>query len=205
MSERTLAYPMALRTMRRQHFAVLSTSDTAGHPASAGVTYGLTRSGEAMYVMTRRHLQKARNIAANPEVSLVIPVPRRLLWPVPPATLQLHGHAERLDWIDAEARNAFSGFVLGRQIINSYRELHRRGESASDFSGSDRPGSRHPHLPGRHIHLAGPPQHGIRRRNGPSSITQRPSELTPQQRGPLPSKPFPICSARPTASTGPHL
>ena len=115
--------------MRRQHFAVLSTSDTAGHPASAGVTYGLTRSGEAMYVMMRRHLQKVRNVAANPEVSLVIPVPRRLLWPVPPATLQLRGRAQILDWTDADARGVFSGFLLGRQIISSYQQQLDHGES----------------------------------------------------------------------------
>jgi general stress protein 26 len=129
LSERILAYSTVLRAMRRQHFAVLSTSDTAGHPASAGVTYGLTQSGEAMFVMTRRHLQKARNIAVNAAVSLVIPVPRRLLWPVPPATLQLHGHATIIDWTNAEAREVFSGFPLGRQIINSYEQLHHRGES----------------------------------------------------------------------------
>ena len=79
MSERILAYSTVLRAMRRQHFAVLSTIDTAGHPASAGVTYGLTQSGAAMYVMTRRHLQKVRNIAVNAAASLAIPVPRRLL------------------------------------------------------------------------------------------------------------------------------
>jgi general stress protein 26 len=133
LSDRNLAYPAVLRTIRRQHFAVLSTSDTAGHPASAGVTYGLARSGEVMYVMTRRHLQKARNIAANPEVSLVVPIPRRLLWPFPPATLQLRGHAKIIDWTDAEAREVFSGFLLGWQITNSYRELHQRGESRICF------------------------------------------------------------------------
>ena len=87
--------------MRRQHFAVLSTSDTAGHAASAGVTYGLAPSGAVMYVMTRRHLQKTRNIAANPAVSLVIPVARKLLWPVPPATIQLRGSAELRERTDA--------------------------------------------------------------------------------------------------------
>ena len=76
MSERILAYSTVLRAMRRQHFTVLSPSDTAGHPASTAVTYGLTQSGEVIYVMTRRHLQKLRNIAVNAEVSLVIPVPR---------------------------------------------------------------------------------------------------------------------------------
>lgn len=133
MSERALAYPRVLRAMHRQHFAVLATSDTDGHPASAGVSYGLTPSGAVMYVMTRRHLQKARNVAANPAVSLVIPVSRRLLWPVPPATIQLRGRAAICDWADAEGTQVFSGFLLGRQILTSYRELHDRGESRICF------------------------------------------------------------------------
>lgn len=133
MSERALAYPRVLRTMHRQHFAVLSTSDTIGHPASAGVSYGLTPSGAVMYVMTRRHLQKARNVGANPAVSLVIPVPRRLLWPVPPATIQLRGRATIRDWTDAEGTQVFSGFLLGRQILTSYRDLRDRGDSRICF------------------------------------------------------------------------
>ena len=119
--------------MRRQHFAVLSTSDTAGHAASAGVTYGLAPSGAVMYVMTRRHLQKTRNIAANPAVSLVIPVARKLLWPVPPATIQLRGSAEIREWTDAEGSRVFSSFLLGRRILTSYRELHARGETRVCF------------------------------------------------------------------------
>jgi hypothetical protein len=129
VSERILAYPTVLRAMRRQHFAVLATSDRAGSPACAGVTYGLTRSGAVMYVMTRRHLQKARNIAVNPEVSIVIPIPRRLLWPLPPATIQLRGHATIVDWTDVGAREVFSGFLLGRQLLTSYEQRQRRGET----------------------------------------------------------------------------
>lgn len=133
MNHRTLAYPAVLRTLRRHHFAVLSTSTPDGDPASAAVTYGLSPSGAVMYVMTRRHLQKTRNIAANPAVALVIPVQRRLLWPIPPATLQLRGHAHIRDWTDAEGRDAFSRFALGRQITRSYEELHRRGENRICF------------------------------------------------------------------------
>jgi len=133
VSARILAYPTVLRQMRRHHFAVLSTSDTDGHPASAGVTYGLTPSGSVMYVMTRRHLLKARNIAANAAVSLVIPVPRKLLWPIPPATIQLRGSASIRDWTDTEGTQVFSSFLLGRQILTSYRELRDRGESRICF------------------------------------------------------------------------
>ena len=47
--------------------------------------------------------------------------------------MQLRGRAQILDWTDAEAREVFSGFLLGRQIINSYRELHGRGASRICF------------------------------------------------------------------------
>ncbi len=59
---------------------MLSTVSGAGTPHSAGVNYGVSRPGRgvAIYVMTRKHLQKARNIARNPSVSLVVPLTRRL-------------------------------------------------------------------------------------------------------------------------------
>ncbi|WP_235435867.1 pyridoxamine 5'-phosphate oxidase family protein [Mycobacterium sp. EPa45] len=122
-----------MREIRRQHFAVLATSDAAGRPASAGITYGVSNSGTTMYLMTRRHLQKARNIVANPRVSLVVPTPRRLLWFVPPATMQLTGHARVIDWTDQEGTRIFSEFWLGRRILDSYRSLHVRGESRIAF------------------------------------------------------------------------
>lgn len=128
-----LAYATVERELRRQHFAVLASSDATGRPAAAGVSYGLAPSGAVIYVMTRRHLQKARNIAANPEVSLVVPLPRLLLLAVPPATIQLRGRAATLDWKHAEGRAVFSSFWLGRRIIKSYEQLHRRGESRICF------------------------------------------------------------------------
>jgi len=123
-----LTYGKVLREIGRQYFAVLSTNDTGGTPASAGVTYGLAPSGVTVYVMMRRHLQKARNITATQEVSVVVPIPRKLVWTLPPATIQLRGQAEILDWTDTEARGVFSGFWLGRQILNGYEQLHERGE-----------------------------------------------------------------------------
>jgi hypothetical protein len=130
---RYLAYATVARQIRRQHFGVLATSDASGIPASAGVTYGLAPAGTVLYVMTRRHLQKARNIVANSDVSLVIPVPRRALWSLPPATIQLHGQAHIVNWTDAEGRATFTGFWLGRQILDSYHQLHQRGENRICF------------------------------------------------------------------------
>jgi general stress protein 26 len=132
MAKATLTYAEVLHEIRRSHFAVLSTTDTTG-PASAGITFGVSGSGTTIYVMTRRHLQKTRNIIANPRVSLVIPRPRRMLWLIPPATIQLSGHADVLDWADDEGLQVFSQFLLGRQILRSYRNLYARGESRICF------------------------------------------------------------------------
>ena len=133
MSATELTYTTVLRELRRHHFAVLSTSDTAGGSASAGVTYGVARPGSPMYIMTRSHLQKARNIAVNSGVSLVVPTPRRMLWGLPPATIQLRGRAQILDSTDPDARSVFAGFWLGRRIMKSYRELEERGEQRVCF------------------------------------------------------------------------
>src|SRR5881628_1763714 len=83
--------------------------------------------------MTRRHLQKARNIAHSPGVSLVIPVPRSLLWFVPPATIQLRGRAAILDQTDKEAIDVFSHFWMGRRILHAYEQSRRRGETRICF------------------------------------------------------------------------
>lgn len=99
------------------------------------MNYGVSRRGRdlAIYVMTRRHLQKARNIAANPAVSLVVPLMRRLLWLLPPPTIQLHGRAEILDWTDEEGTDVFRRFWMGRRILEAYRASHRRGETRICF------------------------------------------------------------------------
>lgn len=117
-----------LACLRRHHFAVLSTSDASSIPASAGVSYGALQSDLVIYVMTRRNLQKARNIAENPQVSLVVPVARRLAWFLPPATMQLRGSAELLEWTDPGGTKVFQHFWLGRRILRGYRRSHRAGE-----------------------------------------------------------------------------
>jgi hypothetical protein len=126
---------LILRELRTHNFAVLSTVDADGRPRSAGVNYGVSAPGGdlAIYVMTRRHLQKARNIARNPNVALVIPLRRRLLWFLPPATIQLTGRAEILDWNDPAGGSVFRGFWMGQRILEAYTESSRRGETRICF------------------------------------------------------------------------
>lgn len=135
MTYQRLTFGQVLAKLRRQHFVVLSTSDADGRSYSAGVTYGLSGSDGDIrfFVMTRRHLRKARNIAQNPAVSLVVPLTRRLLWFLPPPTIQVHGHAEILDWRDATGVDTFRRFWLGRRILKAYETSHRRGEQRICF------------------------------------------------------------------------
>jgi len=130
-----VTFELVLAELCKHHFAVLSTVDDGGTPHAAGVTYGASSTERelALYVMTRRHLRKARDIAERPQVALVVPLERRFLRILPPATIQLHGRAEILDWTDAVGTDVFRGFWLGRRILAAYRASHRRGETRICF------------------------------------------------------------------------
>ncbi len=133
--ERRVTFELVLGQLREHNFAVLSTVDEDGMPHSAGVNYGVSiQDGDlALYVMTRTHLQKARNIARNPNVSLVVPLTRRFLWFLPPATIQLQGRAEILDGTDEAGTDACRRFWMGRRILEAYQESRRRGETRICF------------------------------------------------------------------------
>ena len=76
---------------------------------------------------------KARNIAANRNVSVVVPLVRRVLWFLPPPSIQFQGTAEVLDRTDPGGEQAFESFFLGRTITKMYREFERRGETRVCF------------------------------------------------------------------------
>jgi general stress protein 26 len=132
---RAVTLKRVLRELSAHNFAILSTVDQHGQPDSAGVTYGVSARGGAvaLYVMTRRHLKKARNIAHNPRVSLVVPLQRRVFRFVPPATIQLRGRAEILDWTEVDGTNVFRSFWMGRQILSAYEKSRRKGETGVCF------------------------------------------------------------------------
>ena len=135
VKEQRVTFELVLSQLRKHNFAVLSTVGEQSMPHSAGVVYGVSRPGRdlALYVMTRKHLQKARNIAGNPNVALVVPLTRRFLWFLPPATIQLHGRAEILEWTDEAGTDVFRRFWMGRLILKAYQEFHRRGETRICF------------------------------------------------------------------------
>ena len=123
------------REIVRQHFAIVATTGIDGQPDAAGVSYGATSEAGALvvYVMTRRHLRKARDIERDHRVSLVIPIRRRLLWFVPPATIQLSGRAELLPQDDPRGVALFQRFLLGRRITSSYEKMRADGDQRICF------------------------------------------------------------------------
>jgi general stress protein 26 len=135
VNEQRVTFEVVLAHLRTRDFAVLSTVSNESTPHAAGVNYGVSRSGRdlVIYVMTRRHLEKARNIARNPNISLVVPLTRRLLWFLPPPTIHLHGRAEIVDWTDEEGTDVFRRFWIGGRILEAYQASHRRGETRICF------------------------------------------------------------------------
>ena len=130
-----LSFDAVVRELRKRDFAVLSTVTAEGRPYSVGVNYGVSLPGApfGIYVMTRRHLKKARNIVANPNVSLVVSLTRRLLWFLPPPSIHFQGKAGILDWKDEVGTRIFESFFMGRQILRKYREANGRGETRICF------------------------------------------------------------------------
>ncbi len=105
------------RAIRRRSFAVLSTVSPAGFPHAAGVGYASVDT--TLYVNTERSSRKARNVAADDRVAVVIPV-RRL--PVgPPFTMQFQGRATVLSMDDPEIADLVAAEAL--RSITSHGEL----------------------------------------------------------------------------------
>lgn len=135
MTDPRIALERVLGHLRKRNFAVLSTVSMGGTPHSVGVNYGVSAPGRPLviYVMTRTHLTKARNIAQNPSISLVVPLTRRVLGFLPPPTIQLYGQAAIVNWTDDGGTEVFRRFWIGRRILEVYREAHRRGETRICF------------------------------------------------------------------------
>ena len=130
-----LTFDSVVRELRKRDFAVLSTVSQEGRPYSVAVNYGVSLPGVpfGIYLMTGRHLKKTRNIVDNPNVSVVVPVTRRLLWFLPPPSIHFQGTAEILDWKDEVGTRIFESFFMGRQILRKYNAAHARGETRICF------------------------------------------------------------------------
>jgi hypothetical protein len=130
---RNVTFDVILKHLRSRSFGVLGTADAQGKPHAVGVEYAVSLSGLRVYVMTRRHLKKSRNVAANPNVSFVVPLTRRFLWFLPSSCIQFDGTAEVLDRNDAEGIESFEAFLTRRTILRMYEKFERRGETRVCF------------------------------------------------------------------------
>jgi len=132
-----LTFDRVVRELRRRDFGVLSTVTSECRPQSVGVVYGVSLPGRPfrLYVMTQRRLRKTRSIVENANVSLVVPLTRRLLWFVPPPCIQFQGTAEVLDRDDPGGVETFRSFAMGRRILAMYEEMAQRGETGVCFLG----------------------------------------------------------------------
>lgn len=105
------------KAIGRKSFAILATLSAAGFPHAAGVSYSAV--GTTLYVNTERSSRKARNVASDDRVAIVIPV-RRL--PIgPPFSVQYQGRADVMAMDDPEITNLVADGHLGD--VTSHGEL----------------------------------------------------------------------------------
>lgn len=95
--------PSAIRqAIRKQSFATIATSSAEGRPHAAGVLYAM--SADRLYVSTMRSSRKARNVLANPDVALTIPVRRAPIGP--PSSVIFQATAKVIELDDPKLRAA---------------------------------------------------------------------------------------------------
>ena len=86
-------------------FGVLAFANRHGHPRTAGVCYAV--DGRALYISTAKGMWKVRHIAANPNVSMTVTLPKRVPFlpfiKVPAATITFKGEAQVLEVGDIAA------------------------------------------------------------------------------------------------------
>lgn len=100
--------------IERELFAVVGMVTAKGEARTAGVVYAVR--DRRLFFTTDRDTWKTRHIAANPHVSVTVPIARRvpvMPWlKIPQATITFQGTARVLDLADAPP-DLFSGILKG--------------------------------------------------------------------------------------------
>jgi general stress protein 26 len=105
------------KVVGRRSFCLLSTVSANDRPHAAGLIY--VPVGTTLYVNTFRGSRKARNIATNPHVGVVVPVRRMPIGP--PSAVQYQATAEILDREDPHVVELMKAGTL--KAITSHGEL----------------------------------------------------------------------------------
>jgi hypothetical protein len=104
------------KTLDRSYFGVLAFVDRGGHPRTAGVCF--TVEGRSLYVSSDKAAWKVRHIAANPNVSMTVTLPKRVPFlpfiKVPAATITFRGEAQILE-IDGIEPSVFKRLPRGNE------------------------------------------------------------------------------------------
>ena len=97
-------------------FGVLAFVNRDGHPRTTGVCY--TVAGRSLYVSTDKASWKVRHIAADPNVSMTVTLPKRVPFlpfiKIPAATITFRGEAQILE-VDAIDPSVFERLPLGNE------------------------------------------------------------------------------------------
>jgi general stress protein 26 len=109
------------RALGRNSYCTLATASRDGRPHAVGVLYAFAR--DRVYIITERNSKKVRDIEANPQVALCVPVRKYPL--APPFSIQFHGSASILDRDDAEIAELLGEGAL-RKIVG-FGVLERPG------------------------------------------------------------------------------
>lgn len=113
-----LGFEALEKIIRRRNYGVLSTISRDGRPHSASVLFAVSKTSHVfcLYIITDQRTKKAGNIARNPNVSFVIPIPRRV-GIIPPASIQFQGIAEFHPLDDEDSLEAYNSSVVLRRVL----------------------------------------------------------------------------------------
>ena len=125
MSSLKVSFEEVERTLRGHTFGTLSTIDRKNRSHSVGLIYAVSNLGHPLriYAMTQMKTRKISNIKANPNISFVVPCPRKILSMVPPSVIQFQGTAEVIAIDDQAAARAFKRSYLLRMMLDKASEV----------------------------------------------------------------------------------
>jgi nitroimidazol reductase NimA-like FMN-containing flavoprotein (pyridoxamine 5'-phosphate oxidase superfamily) len=109
--------------IRKKDFGILGSISHDGKPHSTGILYGVSPPGEKfyLYILTGKNYKKAKNVAKNPHVSIVIPFPHHILRFIPAPCIQFQAKAEIIPRTDEKARVCFQrNRILRKTLKQAY-------------------------------------------------------------------------------------
>ena len=105
-------------------FAVLAFANAKGQPRTAGICYAVR--DRHIYILTGKDTWKVKHIARNPDVSLTVTLPKRVLFlpwvQIPAATVTIQGQAEILGYADIPP-DVFRTLTRGAELPVSAEEI----------------------------------------------------------------------------------